>query len=293
MAEIRFYQAAARKEAPAKVENVVLTQKDYKTINVKWDAVEGAEAYEVYSKSEDGEYKLSATVEGTSAKINSVKTGKTYSVRVCAVAYNNEEALKGDFSEVEKFATQLEGKPTLTMEKVSTSKFKLTWTSIDGATRYIVYRKRNNDSFKKVLTLGAKDLEYTTAEMPNGNYQFIIKAGRYDSKDRVMTDSSNTVKGKVEELAPVVTVKAATKSVKVSWKKMEGVTHYQVYRATSKTGKYTKLTTTTATSYTAKSLKSGKEYFFKVRGYKQYKSGDTIKYTVYTPYSSVKSAKAK
>ena len=179
------------------------------------------------------------------------------------------------------------------MEQVSTSKFELKWTAVDGATRYIVYRKRNDDSFKKVLTLGAKDLEYTTAEMPNGNYQFIIKAGRYDSKDRVMTDSSNTVKGKVEELAPVVTLKAGTKSVKVSWKAMEGVTHYQVYRATSKTGKYTKLVTTKALSYTSKSLSSGKAYYFKVRGYKTYKSGDTIKYNVFTPYSSVKTTKAK
>ena len=75
--------------------------------------------------------------------------------------------------------------------------------------------------------------------------------------------------------------------------RMEGVTHYQVYRAASKTGKYTKLVTTKDLSYTAKSLSSGKAYYFKVRGYKQYKSGDTIKYNVFTPYSSIKTVKAK
>ena len=151
-----------------------------------------------------------------------------------------------------------------------------------------MYRKRNDDKMKKVLTLGAKDLTYTTAELPHGEYQFILKAGRYDSKDRVMTDASNTVKGSVETLRPTVTLKAATKAVKVTWNKMEGVTHYQVYRATSEDGKYTKLITTTETSYTAKSLSSGKKYFFKVRGYKTYKSGTDIKYTVYTPYSAIK-----
>ena len=156
-----------------------------------------------------------------------------------------------------------------------------------------MYRKRNDDKMKKVLTLGAKETEYFTAEMPNGDYQFVLKAGRYDSKDRVMTKASNTVKGSVEELAPAVTLKADTKSIKVSWKKMEGVTHYQVYRATSENGKYTKLITTKELSYTAKSLSSGKKYFFKVRGYKTYKSGEDIKYTVYTPYSTIKYAKAK
>ena len=70
------------------------------------------------------------------------------------------------------------------------------------------------------------------------------------------------------------------------WEKMEGVTHYEVYRAT--TGKYTKLKTTSAVSYTAKSLTKGKKYYFKVRGYKTYKSGDNISYKVYTPYSSAK-----
>ena len=156
-----------------------------------------------------------------------------------------------------------------------------------------MYRKRNDDKMKKVLTLGADKLEYVTAEMPNGDYQFILKAGRYHSKDRVMTDASNTVTGSVEKVAPAVTLKAATKSIKVSWKKVEGVTHYQVYRATSKDGKYTKLTTTKELSYTAKSLSSGKKYFFKVRGYKTYKSGTDIKYAVYTPYSTIKYATAK
>ena len=54
-----------------------------------------------------------------------------------------------------------------------------------------------------------------------------------------------------------------------------------------------KLTTTKELSYTAKSLNSGIKYFFKVRGYKQYKSGEDINYSVYTPYSTVKYAKAK
>ena len=46
-------------------------------------------------------------------------------------------------------------------------------------------------------------------------------------------------------------------------------------------------------SYTAKSLKSGNKYFFKVRGYKTYKSGEDIKYIVYTDYSTAKYATAK
>ena len=276
--------------APAKVENVKAEDTNYKTITLTWDASEGATSYEVYRKAYDSEeFKLYKTVEDTTVAVTGVMTGKEYTFYVVA----KNEAGVADASESVAQATTLHGKVKLNIEKVSTAKFKLSWNAIDGATRYIVYRKRNDDKMKKVLTLGSKDLEYTTAEMPHGDYQFILKAGRYDSKDRVMTGSSNTVKGSVEELAPTVKLTAGSKSVKVAWSKMEGVTHYQVYRATSSTGKYTKLITTTDASYTAKSLTSGKKYFFKVRGYKTYKSGDDLKYTVYTPYSTVKSATAK
>ena len=120
-----------------------------------------------------------------------------------------------------------------------------------------------------------------------------MKAGRYDSKDRVMTDASNAKSGTVKQVKPAITLTAGSKQIKVSWKKLEGVTNYEVYRATSSGGKYTKVKTTTSTSYTVKSLTKGKKYYFKVRGYKQYKSGDTIKYNVYTDYSSTKSATAK
>ena len=275
---------------PAKVENVVAKDSNYKTITLTWDASEGATAYDVYRKAYDSEeFKLYKTVEDTTLAVSGVMTGKEYAFYVVA---KNEDGVS-EASETVTKATTLHGKVTLAIEPVSTATFKLSWNKIDGATRYIVYRKRNDDKMKKVLTLGAKETEYFTAEMPNGDYQFVLKAGRYDSKDRVMTKASNTVKGSVEELAPAVTLKADTKSIKVSWKKMEGVTHYQVYRATSENGKYTKLITTKELSYTAKSLSSGKKYFFKVRGYKTYKSGEDIKYTVYTPYSTIKYAKAK
>ena len=271
------------------VQNLVAKATDYKTATLTWNAVAGASGYDIYRQSytEGAQFEFVQSVDTNTASITGLKTGKTYAFYV--VAKNNKFSTAA--SEAVRVATALEGKVKLEMEQVSASKFKLSWNKIDGATRYIVYRKRNDDKLKKVLTLGADKLEYTTAEMPNGEYQFVLKAGRYDSIDRVMTKASNTVTGSVAKVKPSITLSAGTKQVKVSWKKLEGVTNYEVYRATS--GKYTKIKTTTATSYTAKSLTSGKKYYFKVRGYKLYKSGDDIKYNVYTDYSSAKGATAK
>ena len=122
---------------------------------------------------------------------------------------------------------------------------------------------------------------------------FVVKAGRYDSIDRVMSNKSNQVTAEVKVKAPSIKLAVATKQVKVTWNAMEGVTYYEVYRSTSELGTYKKLKTTSATSYIAKSLTSGKKYFFKVRGYKNYKAGDAISYNVYTPYSDIKSVIVK
>ena len=53
-------------------------------------------------------------------------------------------------------------------------------------------------------------------------------------------------------------------SPKVSWKKVEGATKYEVYRATSKSGTYSKVKTTTSLNWKDTAAKSGKTYYYKV-----------------------------
>ena len=64
---------------------------------------------------------------------------------------------------------------------------------------------------------------------------------------------------------PVVTAKAGSKQVKLSWKKVDGAKKYYVYRATSENGTYKKIATTTKLNYTNKSLKANKTYYYKVK----------------------------
>ena len=81
-----------------------------------------------------------------------------------------------------------------------------------------------------------------------------------------------------------------TKQLKATFKKVSGVTGYQVTYSTSK--KFTKSTTKTVsvktTNKTVKSLKKGKTYYVKVR---TYKTVGGVKY--YSAYSTVKKVKIK
>lgn len=277
------------KEPVPTTPTLTVTAQDYQTFKLSWTSSSNAKYYEIYTKkTTESSYQYVGAITGTSTSIEGFETGKEYSFYVKAV---NDYGSASSNVETEK--TSLEGTPTLSMSKVSDSKFKLSWTKIKGATRYIVYRKRNDDKMKKVLTLNGSTLTYTTAEMPHGDYEFVVKAARYDGKDRVMTNGSNKKTGTVSKRNPKISLTAGSKQIKISWSEIEGVTNYEIYRSNSKNGTYNKIKTTTSTSYTDKSLTKGKTYYYKVKGYKLYKSGTDLKYNVYTSYSDVKSATAK
>ncbi len=86
------------------------------------------------------------------------------------------------------------------------------------------------------------------------------------------------------------------KSVKATWKKVTGVTGYQIQISTSKkfsreTSTYS-ITKNSTTSKTFKSLKAKKTYYVRIRAYKNTKvNGKTVK--VYSKWSAVKSVKTK
>lgn len=104
------------------------------------------------------------------------------------------------------------------------------------------------------------------------------------------TEPKELTGAQVKEITPTG-VSASSYSytkIKVSWNKIDGVDGYKVYRAAKKSGKYSLVKTTSNTSYINTGRTTGKTYYYKVRGYK--KIG---KYTYYTKYSAVKSAKAK
>ena len=168
------------------------------------------------------------------------------------------------------------------------TKFDLSWTRVEGATRYLVYRKSSRVGWNKVLTLGGDVTTYTTSSMVPNTYTFMIKAARYDSSERTQTNGSNACEGITVFDAPQVKVaKASATSAKVSWEAVEGVTYYEVYRAVDN-GVYEKVKTTTALNYTSKSLKKGKTYQFKVKAYRTYNYGK-----VYTDFSKVGSYTVK
>ncbi|MEE0830648.1 MAG: hypothetical protein UIM26_04195, partial [Longicatena sp.] len=193
--------------------------------------------------------------------------------------------IAGKSSSTNSATALLEGEPILTRKVNGKTKFDLSWTRVEGATRYLVYRKSSSEGWKKILTLGGDVTTYTTSSMLPNTYTFMIKAARYDSSERTQTNGSNVVSGTTSFEKPIVNVKRRTaNSVELSWNQVEGVVYYEIYRATQQNGTYHKLVTTKATNYVNSSLSKGKTYYYKVRGYR---SDHNQK--VYSAFSEVKS----
>ena len=253
---------------------------NYKQVKLTWDVVEEADVYIVQKQNNDGVW-VDVREVTTNEYINYQKTGVKYTYRVIAKRISDGYYSKP--SEIKEAMTHLSGIPVLQHQQISSTRFRLSWTSVDGATRYIVYRKEEGGSYRKVLTLGGEQTFYETNSLNPNKYYYVVKAARYDSIERVMTKKSNEVLVESKFDKPVLSIKKYTNtSALLQWNEIEGVNYYEVYRKTSSSS-YKKLKTQKTCSFIAISLKKKEVYYFKVRGYK--KVNDT---KLYSPYSSVK-----
>jgi fibronectin type 3 domain-containing protein len=105
--------------------------------------------------------------------------------------------------------------------------------------------------------------------MKANTYQYQVKAARYDSVDRVMTNGSNVVEGIVglETMVPT-NVKAEVEgtTVMLSWDKVVGMAYYEIYRSKDG-GAYRQIKRTTDTTITSSGLKAGSTYQYKIRAF--------------------------
>ena len=104
------------------------------TVTVSWDAVDGAEAYAVYSASAmTGNFTLVDTTSGTSLVTN----GKDAYFKVKAL--HSVSDADSAFSDAETAVYQLSA-PQVSISKNDDGKPSLTWNEVDGAVEYEIWR---------------------------------------------------------------------------------------------------------------------------------------------------------
>lgn len=266
---------------------------DFNAIKVTWKKVDGASGYYVYRKA-DGEkyFKQIAEVNGNrtfSSTDLSATTGVKYQYTVRAYRNRNGKPYAGLYDSKGVTATACTKAPTI-KSGVSTvsDKLKLTWSKVNGATGYNVYRKLENDkSYKLIKTInGNGNVEFTDSGLKCGvKYYYRVNGFR-------TVDSKNYEGlGSKDYLGLTTPAQPALKSAKslgyntisIEWTKVEGATGYDIYRKT--TGTYSKIGTvdkqSTVTFKDEKAI-TGVRYQYTVRAF--YNKNGIKKVSTYENY---------
>lgn len=259
-------------EAELEVPNDVTAEIVSNGIKLTWNIVNGADKYEVYRNYLDtGNFDKIMTIE-TNSFIDTTATAVTrYFYRIKAV---KENGVASEFSEIIFMPYVNISNPSI---KSYNDKAILKWERNKYVDGYAIYRSTSKEgTYEEIKKINNNSTtSYTDKSIKAKTvYYYKIKAyKKYENKDYFSADSKIVEKTKFAQvIIKSSSVNNTKKTITLKWKKVSGVTGYQIYRATSKNGTYKKIKTIkkkSTTSYTdKKDIGIGKLYYYKIRAYK-------------------------
>ena len=230
---------------------------------ISWSKVGGATQYEVY-RSATGKANSFSIIRRTSAltytDVNAA-AGNTYYYVVRAI----NGSVKSAFCAAQsiQYAVVSLNAPTMTLTSAASGQPVVSWTKVNGAAQYEVYRSTNGKNFSIVRRTAALSFTDTNAAA-GATYYYQVRAINGSVKSAFCPAQS--IQYAITSLnAPTMTLtSAASGQPVVSWRKVNGAAQYEVYRSTN--GKnFSIVRRTAALSYTDTSAAAGTTYYYQVR----------------------------
>ena len=248
-------------------ENVRADATSYNSVTLTWDAVAGAEYYNVHrSMNVSGPFTvIQSNVNGTTyTDSDTVVCGSTYYYRVVA---RNSVGDSSSFSAIVPVVVTPDIPHLVKAEVLSSTSVQLTWQEAQGASGYYIYRTVTGvNSYQLIATISnSATTTYTDSTMTTGvSYSYRMQS----FTGTVNSDYSNVLSVVALPATPAnVKVKSsAYNTIIISWDAVEGATGYKLQRSAdeSGTGNYVDLGETTSTSYADTGLHPGVRYWYKV-----------------------------
>ncbi|MDD6212976.1 MAG: L,D-transpeptidase family protein [Clostridiales bacterium] len=248
-----------------------LTVNGADSITVNWTPVSGADGYRIYRKTGTGVYKYITDVAGekkSSWKDSGLTLNQTYTYTVKAYAFSRNDGTTVIWSTRNEDGVSAKTKlaaPVLKEATVnSSSSVKVKWKAVTGAESYNVYRKYGNNDWKKVAN--TKKTSYVDDAVVLGTtYTYTIRAVSGSLKSGYDKEG---VSVQAVPMTPelVETFTKGANSLEISWKSVDGVIGYRIFRRQGDE-KWKRLDTVKGTSYVDTTVKYGEEYDYTVRAY--------------------------
>jgi tungstate transport system substrate-binding protein len=166
----------------------------------------------------------------------------------------------------------------VTAVSASYNSIKISWSPVDSASGYVVYRY--SSLFKQFIRLAVtKSTSFTNTLLMTGNtYSYKARAYTTVTGSNLYGTPSAAVSAQPVPSAPVnlKAVLLTPTSTKLTWSSVSGANGYVVYRFNSTSKAFDNIKTVTSASFTNTGLTSGKTYFYVIKAYQWIISGKTI-----------------
>lgn len=225
---------------------------------IYWEPVSGAVKYWIYRCTDGKSYSFYDSTTRTSYINSSTELGKTYYYKVKAV---NADGMASEQSG----AKSIQRKPSAPRIVINRSKGKpkISWSAVDGAVKYWIYRSTDGVNYKYYDS--TKNTVYTNNSTTTGTqYYYKVKAVAIVNGTNVASGYSNS-KGLVASTpAPNVSISTSNGKPKLSWSSVSGASKYWIYRSTDGVN-FSYYDSTTRLSYTNSGAKAGNKYYYKLK----------------------------
>ncbi|MDE6110672.1 MAG: Ig-like domain-containing protein [Eubacterium sp.] len=249
------------------------------TFKLSWNAVAGADKYDLYIRNDDGSYKVMKTTNATSFTTAVGAYGKNYSYKIKALNSNNTAATS-DFSNIVSAVNNNKlSTPSLKLTENADGSFKLSWNAVAGADKYELYIRNADGSYKVMKTTTASS--FTTAIAAyNRQYAFKMKAikSNNSSINSAFSSTVTAVNNIILQTPALKITVNSNGSFKLYWGAVAGADKYELYIKNAD-GSYKLMKTTTASSFTTAVAAYGRQYAFKMRAVNSDDESITSKYS--------------
>lgn len=282
---------------PQTVKNLKYSARTASSITVKWDKDAQVDGYNVQVL-KSGKWVSAGNTAATSFKVTGLSGASDYSIKVRSYKTVNGTKYYGSYSNTVADTTMPARVTSLKASTSTNTSITLTWAKQSGASYYNVYKyntkTKKYDLYKKV-TSGSKNTLKVTGLSANTSYKFKVRAYKTTKDKKTLTgDMSAVLTTYTKPSAPKLSSLSAPakKKINVKWKKVSGITGYQIMWSTSKSfssnTKTYDVKSAKAVSQKITTAQSKKKYYVRVRSYK---TRNGKKY--YSAWSNSKSIKTK
>lgn len=256
---------------PEKVANISIADNGDSSYTLTWDAISGASRYEIYSLDDKkGQYVLT-TYAYTNSITLSNPSGAVQSYRIKAIVNVMGVEYASDFSDIAITTATPAAVTDLSVTGTTATSISLTWTGVNGATGYMIYRSSAATDNFKLLQI-TSDVTYTNTGLVSGTgYKYKVCA--YVFSEEYTGSFSTIIDVSTNPAKVLLKYKAGDRKVRLSWSAVTGATSYDIYigSANSDFKLLTSISSGNGGTFIADNLITGDTYQFYIIAHRLYK----------------------